>query len=393
MPDAAEGRDEQQAASPAAAQAPPFFRNLEALRGICALIVVLYHIEYESPITLNFVVRHGWIFVDFFFVLSGFVIVLVHMRAATGAAAARRFLIRRFFRLYPLHLAMMAAVGAMIAVRYAMDPAKAPSLGINADFGLLVIANLLLVHAWGFFEALILNVPSWSVSTEWAAYLVTAALFACVGRLRWRIAGLALVGLACLLILLNAGGAALNGPTVYRLPRCLFGFSVGALVYVASRRFPIRSLRGAVIAQAVAIIGIVLILARLDDNPGLGLVFPPMAGLLLLGAIADRSSLLFSGLVSHPAQLLGRLSYSIYMIHTPILMLANFGVERLVGVKANGHAILSAPLAALATIFVVAVVLLLSTLTYRWIEHPWRERGRRISARLSAPTGAGPALR
>lgn len=377
-----------------AATAPdgtPFYLNLEALRGACAMVVVLYHVEFESPITQNFVVRHGWLFVDFFFVLSGFVIALIHMRAATGLAPAKRFLIRRFFRLYPLHLVTMIMVGLLFAARLVMDPHKAASLGIGPDFGWLVLYNLLLIHAWGFVEQLTLNVPSWSISTEWAAYLVTAGVFAATARPNWRLAALAAVGLGCLMLLVAAGGAVLNGPTVYRLPRCIYGFAVGTLIYTASRRFPLQRARVALALQVAAILATGALLASLDRFPDLGLAFPPVAGLLLLGAVSDRSSPMCRLLTTRPAQLLGRLSYSLYMVHTIVLMAADLVAERLAGVNERGHADLSMPIAVLATVTTVAVIILLSILTYRWVEVPWRERGRRIAAALEQSPPPGPA--
>jgi len=290
MPDVAEPRQHRFVAGAALAEPTNLYLNLEALRGICALIVVLYHFEFESPITQNFVVRHGWLFVDFFFVLSGFVIALIHMRAATGLAPAKRFLIRRFFRLYPLHLVTMLMVGVLLATRVLMDPGKAASLGIGTDFGWLVLYNLLMIHAWGFAEKLILNVPSWSISTEWAAYLITALVFAVTARPAWRLAALIAVGLVSLIVLARAGGEVFDGPTLYRLPRCLYGFSVGMVVYSISSLSPLRNARAAFVLQLVGILGTIVILANLDCLPDLVLAFPPIAGLFLLGAIGDQSS-------------------------------------------------------------------------------------------------------
>jgi peptidoglycan/LPS O-acetylase OafA/YrhL len=363
-----------------AVNANPFYLNLEALRGICAMIVVLYHVEFETPITENFVVRHGWLFVDFFFVLSGFVIALIHMRAATGLASAKRFLIRRFFRIYPLHLVTMIMVGLLLAGRIAIDPGKAESLGVNAGFGWLALYNLLLIHAWGFVDQMVLNAPSWSISTEWAAYLVTAAIFAILPRPRWRLAALAAIGLGCLAVLAVAGGNELDAPMLYRLPRCLYGFAVGAMVYAASRRFAVFGPRGAFALQCAAIIGTGAILANLDRVPDLDLAFPAVTGVLLLGAVSDRSSPMFRLLTARPAQLLGRLSYSLYMVHVPVIIVADYLVESLVGRNGDGHPALSTPLEILATLGVIALIILVSLATHRWIEMPWRERGRRLAA-------------
>ena len=224
------------------------------------MLVVLYHVEFVSPLTHNFIVRHGWLFVDFFFVMSGFVIALSHIRAPTGWNAAKRFLTRRFFRLYSLHLAPMLFVAALIAARVAMHPASAATLGIDVHFKWLALANLAMIHAWGLTDRSVLNVPSWSISTEWVAYLVTAATFALTARPRGRIAGLAAIGLIALLILASASGPVMDGALLYRVPRCLFGFALGAIVFALTRRCPVRGLHGALLVQLIAIAGIVALL-------------------------------------------------------------------------------------------------------------------------------------
>ena len=83
------------------------------------------------------------------------------------------------------------------------------------------------------------------------------------------------------------------------------------------------------------------------------------------------------------AQLLGRLSYSIYLVHISMLMIANFVTERLVGITPDGHAAFSLPLAALATVAALGGIILDSLVTHRWIEVPWRERGRRITVAMA----------
>ena len=360
----------------------PFYENLEALRGICAVLVVLYHVEFASPLNHNVVVRHGWLFVDFFFVLSGFVIALIHVRAPAGWNAAKRFLTRRFFRLYPLHLASVLFVAALLAVRVGLHPASATTLGIDTQFRWLFLANLAMVHAWGFTDRSVLNVPSWSISTEWVAYLITAAIFGLTARPRWRVAGLAAIGLVALLILASAGGPVMDGPLLYRVPRCLYGFALGAAVFALTRCSPVRGSGPALLVQLIAIAGIVTLLTVLERAPRLELGFPPLAALLVIGAVADHDSPLFRLLTTAPAQLLGRLSYSIYLVHLPILMVANFVAERLVGITPDGHAAFSPPLAVLATVAVLGSIILVSLATHRWIEVPWREHGRRITVRI-----------
>ena len=80
------------------------YAALDSLRGVCALFVCLFHFRANGPIaTLEFV-RGSWLFVDFFFVLSGFVIAANYRERLVAGAFLRGFVILRFGRVYPLHL-------------------------------------------------------------------------------------------------------------------------------------------------------------------------------------------------------------------------------------------------------------------------------------------------
>src|SRR6476646_9931362 len=92
-----------------------FHKNLEALRGIAALLVVLHHLSLNAGSVLGSIplLKQGWLFVDLFFVLSGYVIASVHAESEPTTDAAKRFLIRRLFRLWPLHFATLIAALAV----------------------------------------------------------------------------------------------------------------------------------------------------------------------------------------------------------------------------------------------------------------------------------------
>src|ERR1700746_4045007 len=80
---------------------------LDSLRGLCALMVALLHINSVSHISESSFVRQSWLFVDFFFVLSGFVIAFTYLDKIESKAALVEFAIRRFGRVWPLHAAIL----------------------------------------------------------------------------------------------------------------------------------------------------------------------------------------------------------------------------------------------------------------------------------------------
>ncbi len=83
------------------------FEALDGWRGVCACLVVLFHFNGYSPIYTAPLVRNSYLFVDFFFVLSGFVIAWNYGTRLGSWPEVRRFLVLRLGRVYPLHLFML----------------------------------------------------------------------------------------------------------------------------------------------------------------------------------------------------------------------------------------------------------------------------------------------
>src|SRR5690348_13363894 len=97
------------ASTGAAAGASERFRALDAWRGICALLVAAFHFPSPGAIHTSQVVQHAYRFVDFFFVLSGFVIAHAYRRSLENGELLP-FMVRRIGRLWPLHAATLAAL-------------------------------------------------------------------------------------------------------------------------------------------------------------------------------------------------------------------------------------------------------------------------------------------
>jgi peptidoglycan/LPS O-acetylase OafA/YrhL len=147
---------------------------LDSWRGIAACMVALFHLEANSHIEDLAFVRNSWLFVDFFFVLSGFVIAANYQRRLLDGFGFWRFVLLRFGRLYPLHLFVLAVFLGLKAIQ-AQVPVLS-SVARNQPFGLrdspvAIAANLLLVHSMGVLDFLSFNILSWSVSTEFWAYI------------------------------------------------------------------------------------------------------------------------------------------------------------------------------------------------------------------------------
>src|SRR5262249_48688850 len=153
----------------------------------------------------------GYLGVDFFFVLSGFIITHVYLAnlAHPTAAATRVFLWHRFVRIYPVHVAVLAGLMVLLAIgRVAGIPLNNPEDWSSAD----LLWNLTLLHAWGFVDHPSWNVPSWSISAEWFAYLLFPLLAPALMWLSDRSTALlaAVAALAATAVLFTAAGWSLN---------------------------------------------------------------------------------------------------------------------------------------------------------------------------------------
>ena len=299
-------------------------RALTGLRGLAAVLVCIHHLVLHigAPPSLAhgplkaFVLR-GYLMVDLFFVLSGFVMALAYedwFARGFDAETYARFLWRRFARLWPLH----AFLVLLLLAAQVLD-------GHVSAWWHMVVANLAMVQAWGLSETL--NVPSWSLSTEWAAYMLFPAFAWLALRGPWgRTAGTAALAMATLLLAASLGAAnpgGRRGPldlydnySLLPLARCLAGFTLGM---VARRAMHLPWLASRLAHPGWAALPLAALL------PGLALGLPdwlayPLLVLLVAALWAGRAGL--SRFLGYPMpHRLGVFSYALYLVHMPLIEL------------------------------------------------------------------------
>ena len=355
-------------------------RPLTGLRGVAAIYVMLFHyvlgLPFSNPGTTF--LAHGYLAVDLFFVLSGFVMALNygHMfRAGLLRGSYVKFLGRRVARVYPLYFAMTLVAG-VLALTGNLDSVQEP-----VPFALMT--NLLMVQSWGLTESL--DSPAWSISAEWAAYLLFPAILApCLFRRPSRawLALFACVGLLAVLCvvpqswghrprqatLLDLHTSFLAMPVV----RCLPEFALGILAFRASATPYGLALARSRWLSAVICLGIILLLMVPRTDLLVVLLFP-----FLVVSLTSEQHLPGRILASPLAELAGLLSYSIYLTHDllgGVIGRVHGAVERLGLAHAQTYAA------------VVGVVLTFpcAYLAYRFIEVPGR-RWLRLVFEGSAP--------
>lgn len=154
------------------------YESLDSLRGIAALAVALHHLQVASHIYFFPITRNAYLFVEFFFVLSGFVIAHAYADRLKSGNDAARFMVKRFGRVWPLHAVMLlcfiaAELALCIANRHAHIPLPRPPFSEDRTV-LGIPINLLMLNGLAPLSGAAWNAPSWSVSVELAAYLLFA---------------------------------------------------------------------------------------------------------------------------------------------------------------------------------------------------------------------------
>ena len=364
----------------------PQLDALTGIRGIAAWFVVLFHVRFSlatlvPPGTVAMLGK-GYLAVDLFFMLSGFVMWLnygARLRQG-GMGEVRAFWWRRFARIWPLHAAILTCL-----VPFALVLLATGRNGGNYPFPELPL-HYLLVQNWGFTQHLSWNHPAWSISTEMAAYILFPVL--ALGLPWERLRPPLLIGGAAALCLALHLLFALNGETglgvrveIFGLPRCLIEFSLGMVLcrfwQQCEGRRVAAWLAGAMGAGAIAL----GLYAALPET-----AFLPAAFALLLLALALGQGPVSALLGSRPLRWLGDISYSTYLVHFPLFVLFKL---LFVGPSLQlGWAGLAAFL---------ALVLAASALLYRLLEKPaqrWLNRHpprvARVHQQPAAPKRAMP---
>lgn len=294
----------------------PELRALTSVRGIAAWLVVLYHIRLSMAFAPRWLIAgfaKGYLAVDFFFLLSGFVIWLTYGERLRreGLAGAPAFLKRRIARVWPLHLVMLtgaAALALLLLVTGHAAPRVFPFEQLPLD--------LLMIQNWGFTDQLAWNVPAWSISVEFAAYLLFPLLALAID---WRRlpTPLILAALALLFALLHGvmswAGATTMGQLIARLGlvRCLVEFTAGTALCALWLRWAEQPVRWAIASGAVAA---ALLAGWLFGTLPETLAVPPAfaAGLI---ALALTSGMRGNPLEARWLHYLGEISYATYLSH------------------------------------------------------------------------------
>jgi peptidoglycan/LPS O-acetylase OafA/YrhL len=378
---------------------PIYLSNLTALRGIAALLTVFFHIDLIMSNGQGMLISHNnswmitrlYLMVDFFFILSGFIMLHVYgewFAEKVTMVEFKRFTRARFARVYPLHLVVLLLVLLISVISSRLGLPKVPVFDIE-NHVYSFVTNLFLLQSMNFHNWFSWNHPAWSISTEWWMYMLFPFLVRPFLKLdywgRALIAALCFVGYVGIMLWLvpivtfppeipfvktDPAKLTIGVGYQYGFLRCLCGFVLGMMLYQGYQQSWGKAWLSNGYVLLASTIGMLLSM-HFNCADVLTVSFLPFI-LLSAGYGSTRVNVF---LQSIPLQKLGDWSFSIYMLHQTLLSLIgaittyqNLGNPALAGPP---------PVPSMATGWVIALAfipfcLFISWLTYRFIEVPAR---------------------
>lgn len=356
-----------------------YLSNLTPLRGLAAIWVVVFH--FQALIKFlpekTYLVSKGYMMVDLFFIMSGFIIYHVYKESFQKRISLinfRRFGVARFARVYPLHFITLIICIPWFVIEWGWGDFTSPT-GI--------ITNIFLVHSFGFHKTFTWNFASWSISAEWWAYMV----FPFTTFFLYRKKQVAITVLLIFIVLSYMG-------IIYWIPRMdpndpkmpaphnmdatfdfgflrgLAGFTTGMLVY---KLYESGFMRKIFHRDITAILVIIITLVSLHFNLNDGLCLILFA--LIVFTFAQSNRFLHRICNNQLAQYLGNISYSIYLVQIFPFAALIFWEIKLPGVlyPKDANPTTSFLIGAGYALIYVILLIGLSSLSYYFIEKPCRK--------------------
>ena len=390
--------------APPSRTSAPRLGELDGLRGLAVAAVMCCHFtDIAAPVTgadriLLALAGSGWIGVDLFFVLSGFLITGILVDAKGSEDFLRTFYIRRFWRIFPIYYLLLT----VLLLTSPLHPVFSLEGSEYRAPGLFFYGANYMTEAGGWPSRPLIHL--WSLSVEEHFYIFWPVLVAMLSLRRLAAATvvllLAVPLLRALLLAAGASGTSIYVPTHTRIDTLLFG----ALLAIVLRLYP-GGARRPVAGAAVAFVAAGLAAAWLAGPRGVvwqgwmpfqltwgfSLLAAGFTGLLVATLGLAESNPYRRMLRCRPLVRIGKLSYGIYLFHVPIDAWA-----RNLGLHPARHATPDSPIWPELSFYVLgigAVVYLLAELSWRYVESPLLEIKERWRYRPASPPDPGGAER
>lgn len=339
------------------------FYKLESLRGIAAVFVVVYHSKFDVISGGSAVFNSGWLFVDFFFVLSGFVMCHAYNEKLRCGLAFGSYFYSRLARLFPLHIFILVCWLPLIAIKYVYFAngfgGTDPALTENWQ---TFFNTFFLINSLGFKAGF--NVPSWSISAEFVAYFLFF-LFATTLKAK-KIQVMVSIGLTAIIYFLTF---VYDGPFEqytydYGFLRSIPAFFLGVFVYLVFESRLEKFRLGSVLESfLITCVVAVLTMVSIQSYHWAYLSVILFAVSVLVFSVSN--GVISKILDTQILRTLGRYSYSIYMVHMLILTSLADLFEHVLGMDVSA---ITGVYSLMINTFQLALVVLISHFTYKYIE-------------------------
>ena len=350
------------------------YSKLESLRGVAACLVVLIHISYLFPDAPIRFISNAYLFVDFFFMISGFVMSYAYTDKIKNGLSINTFIFLRLGRIYPLHVFML-----FVFVFYAAAKTYLHSIGFGGEQEFeqnnfwSFFSNLFLIHSLGVHDYLTWNQPSWSISVEFFTYMVFFMLVKSLDKNTGMVIPV-IVSIICYCALLGLKKSSLDITYDLGLIRCVAAFYLGVFLFRAKPLLD-KFKYNANLAEIGAFVFVIFSISV--AHKGWSYQFLSLASLFIALLVYSNHENGFLGwiLQSTPMRAIGIWSYSIYMIHSFVISVASSFLRYVAKIDLTT---ISEQNIVIINIIILVIVVSISRFSYIYIEDKYRKLAKSI---------------
>ena len=341
------------------------------MRFVLALWVVLHHISGQGmmleafvvalPAALRVLIRDGYLAVQSFFILSGFVLAQSYARTVWNKRSLINYFGARLARIYPVYLFSLLVVSPFI-----WGAMQENTRTFETKVSLL-IDYIFVLQGWKGNLHVGWNTPAWSLSCEFVFYLCFPLLLPGIKRAGTRVLALLLVVTLVVPAAMPHYGVPWDWKPIYHLSDFAAGIVASRIFDIGATRFSSRG-QGFYLPAIVAGVALILHPQWMDGTYGdLNTGLRPLNVVALIG-LAWGGGALARALEGPVIDFLGKASYSLYILHVPVLWWFNKWAMRRGATTTRGF----------ASILYVALVIAASAVVFQWLEVPCNRRVRQF---------------
>ncbi len=348
------------------------FYKLESLRGVFACLIILTHTPYMLKEGGLFITPTLALFVDAFFILSGFVLSLAYEDRIIAGFSFQQYFKLRFTRVYPLHFFTLVLWLFYLLLKQ--------SLGLYVEFFASneirsFISNLFLIHALGLHGEDLWNYPSWSISVEFYTYLLFYISFFIYDKKRSLYIPMLFVIIGYSTLFYIGKPRIIYYDIDYGIIRCISGFYFGVFLYRLKNKFQFNLKNNITFFEVLSILLIiVLFILTQKSSFVLDILIIISLGFLILIYSEKNSGCLGKILSLKILKTIGLYSFSIYMMHTFVISLFTLFTKYILNKNSTEF---SGIQSAVLNLLIITITIVVSKYTYYHIENRFRIKSKK----------------